>query len=99
MARSRFVALLLLALLAACSETRRPLDEDCLKDDDCLSGTCSQLRCAAPPRLLDGSISPVPDGASASPTEPTDAASDGTADSGEAAARDGSARSDAASDR
>ena len=58
MARATIAALSLLALGAACSETRRPLGEDCLKDDDCLSGLCSQLACAASPKLLDGAIGP-----------------------------------------
>ena len=75
-ARGRTGALLLMALLAACSETRRSLGEDCLKDGDCVSGTCSQLRCSAPPRLLDGAISPLPGDASAPPADAGDAAVD-----------------------
>jgi hypothetical protein len=34
-------------------ETRRALGEDCLKNDDCLSSICSQLRCAVPPPTTD----------------------------------------------
>ncbi len=41
---------------AGCVETRRSLGEDCLKDDDCLSGVCSQLRCAAIPPTIDASV-------------------------------------------
>jgi hypothetical protein len=37
----------------ACLETRRSLGEDCLKDGDCQSGVCSQLRCAATPPTTD----------------------------------------------
>jgi hypothetical protein len=37
----------------ACLETRRSLGEDCLKDGDCQSGVCSQLRCAAAPPTTD----------------------------------------------
>jgi hypothetical protein len=37
----------LLATFVGCMETRRSLGEDCLKDQDCLSGTCLQLHCAA----------------------------------------------------
>jgi hypothetical protein len=50
------VAPLVLAvgLAPACVQTQRALDEDCLKDQDCLSGICSQLKCAAAPPLLDG---------------------------------------------
>ena len=40
----------------ACMETRRSLGEDCLKDDDCLSGICSQLRCATTPRTIDAPV-------------------------------------------
>ena len=43
------------ALALACTETRRSLGEDCLKNDDCLSGICAQLACASTPVLLDGS--------------------------------------------
>ena len=35
-----------LVLLGGCAEARRSLGEDCLKDNDCLSGTCLQLLCA-----------------------------------------------------
>src|SRR5258708_4511238 len=49
-----FVALAGAAVLAnACMETRRALGEDCLKDDDCLSGLCSQLRCAGRAQTFD----------------------------------------------
>ena len=41
------------ALVGACMETRRSLGEDCLKNDDCLSGVCSQLRCASVPTTTD----------------------------------------------
>lgn len=37
-----------------CAETKRSLGDDCLKNEDCLSGICSQLRCGAAPPLLDG---------------------------------------------
>jgi hypothetical protein len=40
-------------IAAACSESRFPLGADCLKDEDCLSGICSQQRCAAAPPYLD----------------------------------------------
>jgi hypothetical protein len=41
------------ALVVGCVETRHPLGEDCLKADDCLSGVCSQLHCAATPPTTD----------------------------------------------
>lgn len=40
----------------ACMETRRSLGEDCLKNDDCLSGICSQLHCAASPPIIDARV-------------------------------------------
>ena len=94
MARVRMGALLLMALLAACSETRRSLGEDCLKDGDCLSGICSQLRCASPPRLLDGAIAPLPADATAAPVD----AGDGSVDAGEGGAAPDDARSEPPSD-
>ncbi|MGA7124443.1 MAG: hypothetical protein WBY94_30355 [Polyangiaceae bacterium] len=43
-------------LFGGCVETRRSLGEDCLKDDDCLSGVCSQLVCAALPPTIDAAL-------------------------------------------
>ena len=43
----------LLPTSSGCMETRRSLGEDCLKDEDCLSGTCLQLHCAAEPPTTD----------------------------------------------
>jgi hypothetical protein len=62
-------------LLVACTETRRPLGEDCLKDQDCLSGICSGLKCvAAPPTLEAG---PEPDAAADAPSDaPADMGTD-----------------------
>jgi len=37
-------------------QTRRAVGDDCLKDDDCLSGICSQLRCAAAPPTIDAQV-------------------------------------------
>jgi hypothetical protein len=54
---SRVPALLLPVLLGiglagACAEWRGSLGQDCLKDDDCLSGVCAGLRCAPAPIYL-----------------------------------------------
>jgi hypothetical protein len=62
-----------LVITLSCSETRRGPGEDCLKDDDCLSGICSQQHCAAAPPLLDGEP-PVP--AEGGPDSAGDAALD-----------------------
>jgi hypothetical protein len=92
------------ASAAGCQLTSRALGEDCLKDQDCLSGICSQLKCAAEPPLLNGIPQGMPDtGAppqdSAAPETGTpEAASDtgtGNADSGTDSA--GDASQDAAS--
>jgi hypothetical protein len=52
-------------LACGCMETRRALGDDCLKNDDCLSGICSQLHCAAPPPLIDAQL--VSDAAAEAP--------------------------------
>jgi hypothetical protein len=58
--------------LAGCADTRRALGEACLKNGDCLSGVCSEQRCAAEPPVLDAEP-PVqdatPDVTDTSPTE------------------------------
>jgi hypothetical protein len=36
------------ALAGACAETKAPVGAACMKSEDCLSGVCSQLVCAAP---------------------------------------------------
>lgn len=59
MPRVRFVVrvLALGACLAAgvahCAETRRAVGEQCLKDEDCLSGVCAAQECIAAPPLLE----------------------------------------------
>jgi hypothetical protein len=40
-------------LAGACAESKRALGEDCLKDQDCLSGVCEQLKCGAVPEFTD----------------------------------------------
>ena len=60
------VAVLLLviifaALIAGCGETRRPIGEECLRSDDCLSGVCSDRTCVAAPTLITGAGPPPND--------------------------------------
>jgi len=55
-ARARALASLVaviaaLGLALACAQTKRALGDECLKSEDCLSGICSQLQCAASPPL------------------------------------------------
>jgi hypothetical protein len=68
-----------LALAGGCMEARRSLGEDCLKDDDCLSRTCLQLRCVAAPPTTDAraTIEAASQTSSEPPLEPPEAAFDG----------------------
>jgi hypothetical protein len=44
-------------VVAACSESPRANGQACLKDSDCLSGSCVASLCAAEPTLLDAEVS------------------------------------------
>jgi len=44
----------LIALAAACGETRHPIGDECLRDEDCLSSTCSARLCVPAPSLVNG---------------------------------------------
>jgi len=79
-----------MAAALGCVQTQRGLGEDCLKDEDCLSGVCSQLHCAATPPLLQG----VPPASSADAQSPMDAASADTGGGEDAAADVAEAGSD-----
>jgi hypothetical protein len=63
--RPRVHALVVVALAlgagaaSACVQSQRALGEDCLKDQDCLSGICSELQCAAAPPVLDATAPAV----------------------------------------
>jgi hypothetical protein len=76
------VLLALAACFSACAETRFGLGDDCLKDQDCLSGICSGGKCVAAPPI--GTVSP-PDAApdtSVSEGGGNDAAEGGNGDTG-----------------
>lgn len=60
-------------LASGCMETQRGLGEECLKDADCVSGLCSELRCAAPPPTTDAR--PEAEGGDAATTAATSEAS------------------------
>lgn len=63
-------------LTSACGETRRPLGDECLRDDDCLSSVCSGRVCAAAPPLTTEQLGPPDRGAQlpdSSPALPGDA--------------------------
>jgi len=49
-----FFTVLAVAVIWACGETRRPIGDECLRDDDCLSGTCSARECVPAPSLVTG---------------------------------------------
>jgi hypothetical protein len=68
----------------ACLETRHSLGADCLKDGDCISGVCTQLRCAASPPTIDSrpAFAQADDDASA------DAPTGSTSDDGSAIAEE-----------
>ena len=54
-------AALVAVILFACGETRRPIGDECLRDDDCLSGYCSARSCVSAPPLKVGATGPTPD--------------------------------------
>jgi hypothetical protein len=72
--------------LAGCGETRRPIGDECLRDDDCLSAVCAARSCVSAPPLVVGA-SPAPpeeelripeaDAASSTPSTPPDAGAEG----------------------
>jgi hypothetical protein len=63
-------------VVAACVELKGSLGSDCLKNEDCQSGVCVQLRCAEQPPALELEAGP-------------DAAVDGTADAPPGTGMDG----------
>lgn len=69
---------LVTSLVAACGETRRPIGDECLRDDDCLSGICSLRTCVSAPTLVTGAGGSPPDD---SPRIPVGDASAGDAPS------------------
>lgn len=47
--------------IVACGEARRPIGDECLRDEDCLSGVCSARSCVSAPPLKVGATGPTPD--------------------------------------
>ncbi|HEX3772028.1 MAG TPA: hypothetical protein VHV30_14230 [Polyangiaceae bacterium] len=58
-----------LALASACQELGGSIGDDCLKDQDCQSGVCSELHCAAQAPLLDAAYVPPGDATLDAPLE------------------------------
>lgn len=72
------VPLAVCALTAACGESRRPIGEECVRNEDCLSDVCAARSCVSAPTLVTGA-SGRPD--EEEPLIPTsDAASDARTD-------------------
>ena len=70
----------------ACGESRHPIGEECLRDEDCLSGVCGARTCVSAPPLVTGASNPpadeqprIPDGGPGGATSdaPTDAKTGG----------------------
>ncbi len=61
---------LIAGVVAACVEQQGSLGADCLKNQDCQSGVCSQLRCVAVSPLLDAGFGPDAADATADGAEP-----------------------------
>jgi hypothetical protein len=66
-------------LVGSCSEWRRSLGDECLKDQDCLSGICSQLRCGTAPPYLGSEGKVVGADGSGGSDAPVESASDDAA--------------------
>jgi hypothetical protein len=77
-------------VVVACVELKGQLGSDCLKNQDCQSGVCSQLKCAEAPPLFEFE---------AGPDAAPDAADGGTPETdGPVSTPDGTAASDAPAD-
>lgn len=62
----------------ACGETRRPIGDECLRADDCLSSVCSSRTCVAAPVLVNGGSGPPADEVPRIPID--DGGAEGSAD-------------------
>ena len=56
-----FGGVCVLGILVACGETRRPIGDECLRNEDCLSGVCSARACVSAPPLRVGTGDPAPE--------------------------------------
>ena len=46
------------AVVSACGESRRPIGEECLRNEDCLSNVCAARSCVSAPALVTGASNP-----------------------------------------
>jgi hypothetical protein len=80
--------------LGACTETPRPLGEDCFRDQDCVSGLCSALKCVAgPPDAAFGEDAGIDVSFDAPADSPADSAGEDAGDAPADAPSDGLAES------
>ena len=42
----------------ACGESRRPIGDECIRSEDCLSNVCAARVCASAPQLVTGASNP-----------------------------------------
>lgn len=80
--RALFIASAACALVTACGESRRPIGEECLRNEDCLSNYCAARACVSAPSLVTGASDPpdeeeplIPTVADAGSSGPSDASS------------------------
>ena len=71
------------ALVSACGESRRPIGEECLRNEDCLSNFCAARSCVSAPALVTGASDPPDEAEPLIPTV-TDAGSSGGSDASDA---------------
>ncbi|HEY8089036.1 MAG TPA: hypothetical protein VIF09_14350 [Polyangiaceae bacterium] len=67
------------ALAGACAETKAPVGAACMKSEDCLSGICSQLLCAAPSPTTSSMLN-NPDASTSAETGGAEASSEAAAE-------------------
>ncbi len=91
--RALFLASALLcaasALVSACGESRRPIGEECLRDEDCLSNFCAARSCVSAPALVSGAGEPPGEEEPLIPTANDSGTNNGTLDASSDARTDG----------
>ena len=89
--RALFIASMLASAacgaIAACGESRRPIGEECLRNEDCLSNYCAGRSCVSAPALVTGASDPpaeeeplIPNAGEAGSVPAGDASSDARGD-------------------
>ena len=74
------LAPLAVLLVGACGESRRPIGEECLRNEDCLSNFCAARSCVSAPTLVTAASNPPEDEEPLIPTEGGTSAADAGAD-------------------